>query len=191
MLRTEDIRNWSNQFLRYWNLEHWNSRCLFYTVPRFLIMYHPEMGENRVTAHLSILGCQAAQYKISSDWNVNQPSCSNVYLLLGSASSFAIGAVPAKFCQSKPNTSILGMPILFTSPLSQRSIKSPTSSSHMLTNYLNYPAINSSTTFNAFLKARNCWRPKLRSLYFRDEEPYNSGVASSRQPAKFSDIQND
>ena len=144
-----------------------------------------------VWSHLSIVGCLAAQHKTSSDQNVNQPSHLDVYLDVGSAFYFAIGAVPANFWWSKPKASISGMSILKTSPLSQGSIKSSISSPHMLSNYLICRAMCFSTIYNAFFKARNWWKHRVWRLFFRDEEPFSPAAVSSPRPAKLLDTRKD
>ena len=138
-----------------------------------------------------MLICLAAQHKTSSDENSNQPSHLDVHLYVGSAFCFAIGAVLANFWWSKPKASISGMQNLNTSPLSQGSAKSSTSSTHVLSNHLNCRAVSFSTAFNAFLKARNCWKHKFLRLFFRDEEPIYSPAVSSPRPAKFLDTRKD
>ena len=84
-----------------------------------------------------------------------------------------------------------GMSILKTSPLSQGSVKSSISLTHMLSNYLICRAMCFSTIYNAFFKARNCWKHLFWRLFFRDEEPFSPAAVSSPRPAKFLDTRKD
>ena len=84
----------------------------------------------------------AEQHKTSSNQNVTEQSHLNGYLLVGSETCFVIRAVPADFSWSKPKTSILGMPILNTPPLSQGIIKPSISSNPMLLNNMNCRAMS-------------------------------------------------
>ena len=59
----------------------------------------------------------------------------------------------------------LVMSTLKTSPLSQGSSKSSISSLYMLSNYLICQAKCFSTIYNAFFKARNCWKHRFWSLF--------------------------
>ena len=85
----------------------------------------------------------------------------------------------------------LVMSTLKTSPLSQGSSKSSISSLYMLSSYLICRAKCFSTIYNAFFKARNCWKHLFWRLFFRDEEPFSPAAVSSPRPAKFLDTRKD